>query len=631
MKALPSNGDLYGRCRRLTACGVAFGTALLIAACTESPPAGPNRTHSPVAAATVDCSPQPAPGAPDPCLLPVAAGQAPNVAAYTVLAVPGLPAGSWYKDPVTQVKIWKVTSSSVPASNKGAGHDYADGPTQVSRGWGPGNNTHTLLIGNRVNATTRNFWLVDFTRAEGFNNLRQLTSLNIRDLAFTFSNVPGQERIAYAIDQTDGKLYRYNTETGARNSITTLNTAQPWAMTWLHQDKNDVWFVGLWDDNTAFAWNSQTGTLRTHHDDWLNEPRLERDGRYVGLTAGADGPRHLWDLSLNPPNDTGPLQGVDELPNFSHMGSCRSHWVSTDARGNAPFRQLRYFVSGGQIAFMEILRNSATGNGSNHSCNWIQSNADLGGNLDRQWSYLEGIGVPSSSAFLWNQAIGVQRDDGSDQRLLLHHYSTNITDTAYWHNPWGQPSPDGKVVIFNSNMNGSGRHDLFVAEVPLSASQSPSTQAVVWTSLFEATANGNSITKTAGCQGCAAGGVSSQTITSGDGYVDFNISSVTDREATGLSLGNTDTSLGDIDFAIYGNGGGFAEVYENGAWKASVAFTAATDVFRIESAGGQVRYKKNGTVFYTSSKTPSYPLLLDSSLETLNGGINNAVISGLLN
>jgi len=29
------------------------------------------------------------------------------------------------------------------------------------------------------------------------------------------------------------------------------------------------------------------------------------------------------------------------------------------------------------------------------------------------------------------------------------------------------PSPDGKVVIFNSNMNGSGRYDLFVAEMPL--------------------------------------------------------------------------------------------------------------------------------------------------------------------
>jgi len=32
---------------------------------------------------------------------------------------------------------------------------------------------------------------------------------------------------------------------------------------------------------------------------------------------------------------------------------------------------------------------------------------------------------------------------------------------------WGQPSPDGDIVIFNSNMNGSGRYNLLVAELPL--------------------------------------------------------------------------------------------------------------------------------------------------------------------
>jgi hypothetical protein len=61
-------------------------------------------------------------------------------------------------------------------------------------------------------------------------------------------------------------------------------------------------------------------------------------------------------------------------------------------------------------------------------------------------------------------AIGVQRADGSDQRLLVHHYSVN---PPYFGIPWGTPSPDGKVVIFNSNMNGSPRYDLFVAEMPL--------------------------------------------------------------------------------------------------------------------------------------------------------------------
>jgi Tol biopolymer transport system component len=68
------------------------------------------------------------------------------------------------------------------------------------------------------------------------------------------------------------------------------------------------------------------------------------------------------------------------------------------------------------------------------------------------------------SILLWQRAVGVARSDGSDQRLLLHHYSHAPT---YSDNPWPQPSPDGKVAIFNSNMNGSGRYDLFVAEVPL--------------------------------------------------------------------------------------------------------------------------------------------------------------------
>jgi len=93
----------------------------------------------------------------------------------------------------------------------------------------------------------------------------------------------------------------------------------------------------------------------------------------------------------------------------------------------------------------------------------------LGGNLNRQWSFISGFNVSDplwQSSLLWNEAIGVQRSDGSNQRLLLHHYSLE-KPLDYWTLPFGMPSPDSKVTIFNSNMNGSGRYDLFVAEVPL--------------------------------------------------------------------------------------------------------------------------------------------------------------------
>src|SRR5690349_5799692 len=103
-------------------------------------------SQAPGGKATASAKP---PSAPDPTLLPVARGQRPNVTAYAALDVPNQPAGFSYNDPVSGVKVWKATSNTVPAvsTGKGTGHDYSDGPNEVSLGWGPNNNTHTILIG----------------------------------------------------------------------------------------------------------------------------------------------------------------------------------------------------------------------------------------------------------------------------------------------------------------------------------------------------------------------------------------------------------------------------------------------------------------------------------------------------
>jgi len=138
--------------------------------------------------------------------------------------------------------------------------------------------------------------------------------------------------------------------------------------------------------------------------------------------------------------------------------------VTTDVNATAPFDLDRYAPSGGQIVRTRIFNNSA-GPAVHHSGNWVQSDAELGGDLNKQWSVFSGV---QNSAFtvnaLWKQAIGVVRSDGSDARLLVHHYSVS---PGYWDDPFAQASPDGKIIIFNSNMSGSGRYDLFVAEVPL--------------------------------------------------------------------------------------------------------------------------------------------------------------------
>jgi hypothetical protein len=402
--------------------------------------------------------PPPAGSVPDPTLLPVAALQAPNVSAYTALNVPRRAAGFSYNDPVTGVKIWKVTSSTVPTANSGAGHDYGDGGNQVSRGWGPNNNTHTILI----RGDGMSYYLVDFTRGTGFSNYRLLTVQPRRDLSATFSSVVGSERILYI--HTGTQLVRYNTQTMQLEN-TGFFPQTGTIFGWLHQDRNDTWFTGLLDDNlTVWVWNSQTNQYLTHTETWTNEPRIDRDGRYVVLTGGGPGPLRVWDLSNN---TFGPTQVGGSSTYFSHLASLRGRWLAVNPNASAPFAQDRYEVSGGSMIKTTILAQSA-GADVNNSGNWIQSDAELGGNLNRQWAYTSGRDEsptqPWGNLTLWRQAVGLERADGSDQRLLLHHY-THLPN--YWDNPWGQPSPDGKVVIFNSNMYGSGRYDLFVAEVPL--------------------------------------------------------------------------------------------------------------------------------------------------------------------
>jgi len=396
---------------------------------------------------------------PDPTRLPVASGQAPNVAVYTMRAVPYQPAGFSYRDPVTGVKVWKVTSSSVPMANSSAGHDYSDGPNEVSLGWGPSNNTHTILIG--APQGTGNYYLVDFTSGVGLTNYRRLTVQPGHDLGVSFSNLASQPRIAYVMTNT--QIVRYNTATMQVENTGTfpLDLSAVGAFSWLQHDKNDGWFAGLTNDQSvAFAWNSQTNQFLTHGETWLNEPRLERDGRYIALT-NSNSTFRLWDLATN---TFGPTQS-DRLNSWlGHNANLRGQWVTTDVNASAPFDLDRYYPSGGQIVKTRFLNNSAS-SGVHHSGNWVQSDAELGGDLNRQWSFMSGV---ENDAFTvnaqWKQAIGVVRSDGSDARLVVHHYSASPT---YYADPFAQPSPDGKVVIFNSNMNGSGRYDLFVAEMPL--------------------------------------------------------------------------------------------------------------------------------------------------------------------
>ena len=64
---------------------------------------------------------------------------------------------------------------------------------------------------------------------------------------------------------------------------------------------------------------------------------------------------------------------------------------------------------------------------------------------------------------------------------------------------------------------------------------------------------------------------------------------------------------------------------EGGVYRSEIAI-AAGDILRIAVAEGSVKYSKNGTVFYTSSAQPAYPLVVNAALLDLNATIVNVMM-----
>jgi RHS repeat-associated protein len=114
--------------------------------------------------------------------------------------------------------------------------------------------------------------------------------------------------------------------------------------------------------------------------------------------------------------------------------------------------------------------------------------------------------------------------------------------------------------------------------------------------------------------------------------VEFTASEVNSYRMIGLSNGDSGQNFTDIDFAVYLSGGGFGTVtiYEAGTNRGTPGTFTTGDVIRIAVESGVVKYKKNGTTFYTSSVSPTYPLNADTSLYSNASTLNSVKISGNL-
>ena len=167
---------------------------------------------------------------------------------------------------------------------------------------------------------------------------------------------------------------------------------------------------------------------------------------------------------------------------------------------------------------------------------------------------------------------------------------------------------------------------LVTAEAP-STTLTP--QNVSWTNVSSTIqVTGNSLLKVSGTSSWYdAGAASSQTIAAGDGYMEFTPGDTSTWRMCGLGNTDTITYFADIKYAFFMGGAGDLHIYESGTDRGYNGVYAASDRLKVAVEGGVVKYYRNGSLVYTSTVTPQYPLRVDTSLNTVNSYLGNVVIT----
>ncbi|MGV3591914.1 MAG: fibronectin type III domain-containing protein, partial [Gammaproteobacteria bacterium] len=143
-----------------------------------------------------------------------------------------------------------------------------------------------------------------------------------------------------------------------------------------------------------------------------------------------------------------------------------------------------------------------------------------------------------------------------------------------------------------------------------------------WSNLVNVTADGGTVRKNAGCDGCAdAVAVAGQSIENGNGSMEVSATVEDKVRYIGLSA---DGATLTYSLRMQGN---VAEARENGKYMTDITF-AEGDTLRIAVENGVVSFVKNGVAFHTSPLRTTTTLRAAALLYSLGGTVKDAVIRG---
>ncbi|MBA2543481.1 MAG: hypothetical protein H0V17_27815 [Deltaproteobacteria bacterium] len=375
----------------------------------------------------------------DPQQLPLANGQPESATAPAA----SLAAGDSYVDPVTGVRIWKLTDATSPATNLAARSERQSGGAQVSAAWS--DTRHTIYVVIDEGAGLGGRYLIDLERGLGIGNARRLGPGGEDSLAFTTDPVNPQ-RALIADDQA--RLHLVDTATGATldptpfplTDVYTLPSVSAGGRVVVAQSL-DTGYLTL---DTA---TNQEARLVTGAD---HVPAIDHEGLFI--TPAISELSQLWRIGDATTTDWKPPTG-----DFQAAVGVSGGFVSVDVDTGG---DMTFYFSDPTTRTHQVFGSYGAYDAVILASQWIQTDVPL----TAQWVLYTTTEQGFDQGTRLDDAIGLLQLDG-ELRLLLHHYGPN--NPGYYEQPRASLSPDGRMVVFTSTM-GTGRTDVYAAEVPLS-------------------------------------------------------------------------------------------------------------------------------------------------------------------
>jgi len=419
-------------------------------------------------------------------------------------------------------------------------------------------------------------------------------------------NAPANVVVSANASDADGTISKVEFYQGT--TLIGTATASPYTIQWNNVAVGNYTLTAKATDNLNESTISPAVSIRVNNPPSVN---LTSPTNQSSFTASAS-----ISISANANDTDGTISKVDFYQGSTLLGTSTT----------APYNFIWSNVSSGTYSLTAIAtdNNNATTASSAVSVSVVTNNPPT-----------VSLASPANNATYTpgsNITIGANASDadGSVSKVEFFQGTAKLGETAAspynftWSNvPAGNYSLTAKAT---DNVGGTTVSSTVMAIVTAPATD---VENVLWTNKMNVTTSGNNITSTAVGWG-NAGAVSTRSIVSGDGYVEFTTTDENNRDRmAGLGNGDTNQHYGDIEFAVYLNGSGLVEIYESGNARGTFGAYSPGDRFRVAVENGVVRYRKNGNVLYTSAVTPTYPLLLDTSFYGLNSTITDATIAGV--